>query len=125
MHLQAHRKQGFKWWVQRLSRAFQLYDETRIDHFRGFAGGAASLPHTHRSASHAKLLALTWGSACCSASCNQHGSLCSPTACHACTDALRVGYYAVDAKAETAIDGDWRKGPGKELFDALEKVRPC
>ena len=29
----------------------------------------------------------------------------------------------MDAKAETAIDGDWRKGPGKDLFDALEKVR--
>ena len=33
-----------------------------------------------------------------------------------------AGYYSVDAKAETAIDGEWRKGPGKELFDALEKV---
>ena len=39
---QAHSKQGYKWWVQRLSRAFQVYDETRIDHFRGFAGKAAA-----------------------------------------------------------------------------------
>jgi 4-alpha-glucanotransferase len=27
----------------------------------------------------------------------------------------------VDGKAETAMEGEWRKGPGKELFDALEK----
>lgn len=26
------------WWERRLGRAFQMYDETRIDHFRGFAG---------------------------------------------------------------------------------------
>ncbi|KAK9794332.1 hypothetical protein WJX73_001909 [Symbiochloris irregularis] len=64
----AHKKTNFKWWAQRLSRAFQLYDETRIDHFRGFAG-----------------------------------------------------YWAVDAKAETAINGSWRKGPGQALFAALEK----
>ena len=28
----------------------------------------------------------------------------------------------MDAKAETAMHGDLRKGPGKELFDALKKV---
>lgn len=33
-----------------------------------------------------------------------------------------AGYWAVDAKAETAINGSWRKGPGQALFDALEKV---
>ncbi len=37
--LQAHKAEDFKWWSQRLGRAFQLYDETRVDHFRGFAGG--------------------------------------------------------------------------------------
>jgi len=26
----------------------------------------------------------------------------------------------VDAKAETAMVGDWKKGPGVELFDALK-----
>ncbi|XP_031396149.1 4-alpha-glucanotransferase, chloroplastic/amyloplastic isoform X1 [Punica granatum] len=31
-------KDGFSWWVQRLRRAQDLYDEFRIDHFRGFAG---------------------------------------------------------------------------------------
>lgn len=64
----AHKEDGFRWWVQRLSRCFQLHDEVRIDHFRGFAG-----------------------------------------------------YYAVDAKAETAMDGVWKKGPGVDLFNALEK----
>ncbi|KAI3923202.1 hypothetical protein MKW92_048484, partial [Papaver armeniacum] len=29
---------GFSWWVQRIRRAHDLYDEFRIDHFRGFAG---------------------------------------------------------------------------------------
>lgn len=34
----AMKKDGYSWWVRRLKRAFELYDETRIDHFRGFAG---------------------------------------------------------------------------------------
>ncbi|XP_010261114.1 PREDICTED: 4-alpha-glucanotransferase, chloroplastic/amyloplastic-like isoform X2 [Nelumbo nucifera] len=29
---------GFAWWIQRIKRAYNLYDEFRIDHFRGFAG---------------------------------------------------------------------------------------
>ncbi|XP_039145292.1 4-alpha-glucanotransferase DPE1, chloroplastic/amyloplastic isoform X1 [Dioscorea cayenensis subsp. rotundata] len=29
---------GFAWWIQRIKRAIDLYDEFRIDHFRGFAG---------------------------------------------------------------------------------------
>ncbi|CAI0428790.1 unnamed protein product [Linum tenue] len=29
---------GFSWWVKRIRRAQDLYDEFRIDHFRGFAG---------------------------------------------------------------------------------------
>lgn len=64
----AQKKANFKWWVQRMSRAMQLYDLTRIDHFRGFAG-----------------------------------------------------YWSVDAKAETAMDGNWRKGPGLDLFKCLEE----
>jgi 4-alpha-glucanotransferase len=48
--------------------AAQVYDQTRIDHFRAFAG-----------------------------------------------------YWAVDAGAETAMVGTWRKGPGKALFDAVTK----
>ncbi|KAJ3673346.1 hypothetical protein LUZ60_006720 [Juncus effusus] len=31
-------KDGFKWWVKRINRAIDLYDEFRIDHFRGLAG---------------------------------------------------------------------------------------
>lgn len=31
-------KDSFSWWVRRLRRAQNLYDEFRIDHFRGFAG---------------------------------------------------------------------------------------
>ena len=34
----AQKADGFKWWIRRLGRAFELYDETRVDHFRGFAG---------------------------------------------------------------------------------------
>ncbi|KAF6149313.1 hypothetical protein GIB67_026169 [Kingdonia uniflora] len=29
---------GFSWWIQRMRRATNLYDEFRIDHFRGLAG---------------------------------------------------------------------------------------
>ncbi len=29
---------GFEWWLNRIGRAFKLYDIVRIDHFRGFAG---------------------------------------------------------------------------------------
>ncbi|EFN57034.1 hypothetical protein CHLNCDRAFT_21506 [Chlorella variabilis] len=34
----AHAAEDFAWWRQRISRSMQLYDETRIDHFRAFAG---------------------------------------------------------------------------------------
>ncbi len=30
-------------------------------------------------------------------------------------------YYAIDAGAKTAADGEWKDGPGKELFDAAKK----
>ncbi|PIA47926.1 hypothetical protein AQUCO_01400493v1 [Aquilegia coerulea] len=30
--------EGFSWWIQRIQRAYNIYDECRIDHFRGFAG---------------------------------------------------------------------------------------
>lgn len=29
---------GYAWWIQRIKRAVDLYDEFRIDHFRGLAG---------------------------------------------------------------------------------------
>ena len=31
-----HRNTGYQWWLSRLWYVFQLYDVTRIDHFRGF-----------------------------------------------------------------------------------------
>ncbi|GKV25284.1 hypothetical protein SLEP1_g34743 [Rubroshorea leprosula] len=31
-------KDGFSWWLRRVRQAQNLYDEFRIDHFRGFAG---------------------------------------------------------------------------------------
>ncbi|XP_020520381.1 4-alpha-glucanotransferase, chloroplastic/amyloplastic isoform X2 [Amborella trichopoda] len=31
-------KDGFLWWIQRIKRAHDLFDEFRIDHFRGFTG---------------------------------------------------------------------------------------
>lgn len=34
----AMEENGFKWWAARMRRAFDLYDEFRIDHFRGLAG---------------------------------------------------------------------------------------
>ena len=34
---EALRERGYSWWLQRLRRTFELFDVTRIDHFRGFA----------------------------------------------------------------------------------------
>ncbi len=42
-------KGGFKWWIDRVKRAFGLYDIVRIDHFRGFAG-YYSVPFGHENA---------------------------------------------------------------------------
>jgi 4-alpha-glucanotransferase len=33
---QAMRRDGYRWWVERLRRAFELVDAARVDHFRGF-----------------------------------------------------------------------------------------
>ncbi len=33
-----HKKDGYRWWLQRLEGAANRYDVIRIDHFRGFAG---------------------------------------------------------------------------------------
>ncbi|KAL8170677.1 hypothetical protein V2J09_022481 [Rumex salicifolius] len=40
----AMKQDGFSWWVRRMRRAKDLYDEFRIDHFRGFAGFWAAGP---------------------------------------------------------------------------------
>ena len=34
----AHEKQGFAWWIQRMSATLKMVDIVRMDHFRGFAG---------------------------------------------------------------------------------------
>jgi 4-alpha-glucanotransferase len=34
----AHAAEGYGWWIQRFQRSLSLYDETRVDHFRAFAG---------------------------------------------------------------------------------------
>ena len=34
----AHAAEGYAWWGARLARAASLFDVTRVDHFRGFAG---------------------------------------------------------------------------------------
>jgi 4-alpha-glucanotransferase len=33
-----------------------------------------------------------------------------------------AGYWSVAATEETAMNGCWLQGPGKELFDALEQA---
>jgi 4-alpha-glucanotransferase len=62
----ALRATGYRWWVERLRRTFELVDVARIDHFRGF-----------------------------------------------------VAYWAVPKGHRTARRGRWRRGPGRELFDAV------
>ena len=33
----AHAREGFAWWIERIRRSFEMVDILRIDHFRGFA----------------------------------------------------------------------------------------
>jgi 4-alpha-glucanotransferase len=37
----AHRAEGYRWWIERFRRTFQLVDLTRVDHFRGFVAAWA------------------------------------------------------------------------------------
>jgi 4-alpha-glucanotransferase len=62
----AHRAEGYRWWIERFRRTFELVDLTRVDHFRGFVAGWA-VPDGSRPA-----------------------------------------------------EGHWRRGPGIELFRAVE-----
>jgi 4-alpha-glucanotransferase len=64
----AMRADGYRWWIERFRRAFDLVDLTRLDHFRGF-----------------------------------------------------VAYWAVPAGNTTAVKGKWRRGPGADLFHAVER----
>eukprot|EP00898_Chlorokybus_atmophyticus_P000286 jgi/Chlat1/1258/Chrsp115S00761 len=64
----AHQQEDYAWWTGRLRRSLELYDELRIDHFRGLAG-----------------------------------------------------YWAINAKSATAMEGEWRVGPGQSFFDAIAR----
>ncbi len=64
----AMRRQGYRWWIERFRRTFQLVDAARVDHFRGF-----------------------------------------------------VAYWAVPEHHKTAKNGHFKRGPGRELFDAAER----
>ena len=65
----AHRATGYRWWIERFARAYELVDLARIDHFRGF-----------------------------------------------------VAYWAIPPRHKTARHGHWRRGPGIELFHAVERA---
>ena len=45
----AHRATGYRWWIERFRRTFELVDLARIDHFRGFVAYWA-VPERHRTA---------------------------------------------------------------------------
>jgi 4-alpha-glucanotransferase len=45
----AMRAQGYRWWIERLRRTFELYDVARLDHFRGFVSYWA-VPDGNRTA---------------------------------------------------------------------------
>jgi len=45
----AMRRDGYRWWIERLRRTFELVDLTRIDHFRGFVSYWA-VPEGNRTA---------------------------------------------------------------------------
>jgi 4-alpha-glucanotransferase len=63
-----HRATGYRWWIERFRRTYELVDVARIDHFRGF-----------------------------------------------------VSYWAIRDTHTTAKHGRWRRGPGLELFRAVER----
>jgi 4-alpha-glucanotransferase len=44
-----HRATGYRWWVERLRRTFELVDMARIDHFRGLVSYWA-IPESHKTA---------------------------------------------------------------------------
>ena len=68
----AHRADGYRWWIERMRAAFALYDVVRIDHFRGFDT-----------------------------------------------------YWRIPLPAQNAKTGEWRPGPGLELFRAIRQEFPA
>jgi len=63
------KKDGYKWWCDRIRHMTKLFDGIRIDHFRGIES-----------------------------------------------------FWAVPAKAQTAKEGKWVKGPGMDLINAIKKA---
>lgn len=63
----AHRAEGYDWWIRRIRQQFRFFDVVRLDHMRGFES-----------------------------------------------------YYAIPAETEDPRDGHWEKGPGTELFEAVQ-----
>jgi 4-alpha-glucanotransferase len=47
----ALRRRGYRWWIERFRRAFELSDLVRVDHFRGFVA-YWSVPGRNRTARH-------------------------------------------------------------------------
>jgi 4-alpha-glucanotransferase len=48
-----HRAEGYRWWIERFRRTFELVDLTRVDHFRGFVSYWA-VPAGNRTAVHGR-----------------------------------------------------------------------
>jgi 4-alpha-glucanotransferase len=46
-----HRSTGYRWWIERFRRVFELVDVSRVDHFRGFVSYWA-IPERHKTARH-------------------------------------------------------------------------
>lgn len=64
-----HKKEGYKWWIERIKNMYKIADIVRIDHFRAFES-----------------------------------------------------YWSIPYGSENAIKGEWKKGPNREVFDAIEKA---
>ncbi len=48
-----HRATGYRWWIERFRRTFELVDVARVDHFRGFVAYWA-VPAGHKTARHGR-----------------------------------------------------------------------
>lgn len=46
---EAHKEEGYQWWISRIRKSLEFYDVVRIDHFRGFAGYYA-IPYGDKTA---------------------------------------------------------------------------
>ncbi len=48
-HWKNHKKDGYAWWLSRVSSSLKIFDILRFDHFRGFAG-YYEIPASHKTA---------------------------------------------------------------------------